>query len=297
MNELEWTGERLTTALNNHQGVCEHLHRYALAQQIVKNRNVLDIASGEGYGSALMAKFAKHVTGVDVDNNTIQHSKSKYGSLNNISFKVGSADNIPLPNSAVDAIVSFETIEHHDKHDEMITEVKRVLVDDGFFLISSPEKSIYHERDPNNPFHVKELTEFEFETLLKKYFKNVQIYKQRFVVGSLITNDHGNNYKSFDFYSGNYGEINHELRNHILYNKPYFNIAVCSDGNVDVLCSQLSNSLFDGVEVVKNEISDMQKVIEIYKKKIVDIENSRSFRYGHFVIKNINSFLNLWKIK
>ena len=47
--ELPWTGERMVTSVFNY-GAIDHLHRYAVAVQLAKNKDVLDIASGEGYG-------------------------------------------------------------------------------------------------------------------------------------------------------------------------------------------------------------------------------------------------------
>ena len=45
----------------------EHVHRYAACAEIVRGKRVLDVASGEGYGAALLARTAQHVLGVDVD--------------------------------------------------------------------------------------------------------------------------------------------------------------------------------------------------------------------------------------
>ena len=71
------TGERLTEfAL--HVITLEHLHRYAIAIELSKNKSVLDIACGEGYGSHLLALQSSSVTGVDIDTVTIEAAKIKY---------------------------------------------------------------------------------------------------------------------------------------------------------------------------------------------------------------------------
>jgi len=63
-----------------------------------------------------------------------------------------------------DLVVSFETIEHHDEHEQMLAEVKRVLKPDGMAIISSPDKAIYTDKpEYHNSFHVKELYREEFE--------------------------------------------------------------------------------------------------------------------------------------
>ncbi|HEY0465678.1 MAG TPA: methyltransferase domain-containing protein, partial [Polyangiaceae bacterium] len=73
---LAWTGERFTPEVH---GVIEleHVHRYLLARELVKGKRVLDIACGEGYGSALLASVAREVTGVDVAPECIAHASKR----------------------------------------------------------------------------------------------------------------------------------------------------------------------------------------------------------------------------
>ena len=182
---LEWTGERYIPEIKGDIAL-EHLHRYAMACQFAKGKNVLDIASGEGYGSAMLAKVANHVIGVDISEEAISFATGKYSS-DNLEFKIGSCAEIPLMDGSLDLIVSFETIEHHDQHEVMFKEFKRVLHPDGMLIISSPDKYTYSEMpDHSNPFHVKELYRNEFESLVSKYFENTQIYGQRVRYGSGI---------------------------------------------------------------------------------------------------------------
>ena len=53
--DLPFTGERLVTTVAN-ESMVEHLHRYGLAIDLCDGKVVLDIASGEGYGSSLLAR-------------------------------------------------------------------------------------------------------------------------------------------------------------------------------------------------------------------------------------------------
>ena len=102
MNKLVFSGERYVPEVHG-QIEIEHLHRYALAIEIAKDKDVLDIASGEGYGSHLLSSVARSVIGVDISRETIEHSRKKY-EKNNLIFKVGSACKIPLEDSSVDVI-------------------------------------------------------------------------------------------------------------------------------------------------------------------------------------------------
>lgn len=285
MKNLEFTGERMTTGLGSVHGVIEHLHRYAIAQKITKNKVVLDIASGEGYGSFLLSKSATKVFGVDIDKESINHAKVKYAASKNIEFSVGSTDAIPLEDRSVDVVISFETIEHHDKHDLMMKEVSRVLKTDGVLLISSPEKSIYSKRDPNNPYHIRELTLDEFSDLLKRNFKNVKLFNQRFVIGSLIHLIDQDCESKFNLFDGDYLQIKDKLDEDDFYNKSYFNLAICSNvNNNDYL--EVGSSIFNGVRVVKEEINVLK---ESYEKQYNNILSTESFKLGNSIIRKINS--------
>jgi ubiquinone/menaquinone biosynthesis C-methylase UbiE len=286
MENLEFTGERLTTSLESVHGVIEHLHRYAIAQKITKSKVVLDIASGEGYGSFLLSKGAAKVFGVDIDEKSINHAKVKYASSKNIEFHVGSTAAIPLADNSVDVVISFETIEHHDKHDLMMKEISRVLKADGILLISSPERSIYSERDPNNPYHIKELTLDDFSDLLKNNFKKVILYHQRFVIGSLIHLIDDDSMSKFNLFDGDFLNINNELSEDEFYNKPYFNLALCSNANNNDYL-EVGVSFFNGVSVVKKEINGL-------KSKNENILKSESFKLGNSIVKKIK-LLKFWK--
>src|SRR5579884_1636989 len=140
---MDFTGERYVPAIEG-QIKYEHLHRYALCLELVAGKTVLDIASGEGYGAALLASVATSVTGVDVDAATVEHAKHSYYKPN-LTFLAGTCERIPLPDSSFDIVTSFETIEHHDKHDEMLDEIKRVLKPGGALIISSPNRLTYSD--------------------------------------------------------------------------------------------------------------------------------------------------------
>jgi len=165
----------------------EHLHRYAWCAHLVEGKDVLDIACGEGYGSAMLAHQAKSVIGVDIADSAIRHASTTYREIRGLEFKRGDAAQIPLDDNSVDVVVSFETIEHHDRHREMLSEIRRVLRRDGLLIISSPNRTVYSELSGHhNEFHVKELDFDEFDVVLKEQFDDICYFGQRLAVGSSI---------------------------------------------------------------------------------------------------------------
>src|ERR1700736_1162114 len=171
---MEFTGERHVPSITG-EIYYEHVHRYAIAAPACAGKRVLDLASGEGWGAALLARHAQDVVGVDIDPATVEHARRTYY-LANLRFLNGSATDVPLSDASVDVITSFETIEHLMDHDRMLDEFRRVLVPGGTLFISSPNKLVYSDL-PNysNPFHVRELYYQEFRDLLRRRFSNVEI--------------------------------------------------------------------------------------------------------------------------
>jgi O-antigen biosynthesis protein len=227
-NELEWTGERYVPQLRGTIAL-EHLHRYAFASYFLKGKEVLDIASGEGYGSDLLSKVAKSVNGVDVDELSVTHANRKYGTTG-LKFLAGDACSIPLEAQAVDAVVSFETLEHLEDHDAMLSEFKRVLKSGGLVIISSPEKHAYNQQNGHeNPYHKKELDFQEFENLLKRHFKNVRIFGQYHLGGSAILPDHFHHQNAVTF---RFSDLPGNPRNQVGLPQPLYLLAFCSDADL-----------------------------------------------------------------
>jgi SAM-dependent methyltransferase len=182
---MDFTGERYVPELRG-QIYYEHLHRYMLAFGMARDLDVLDIASGEGYGAAYLAIAARSVVGVDIDPQSVRHAAARYTAMN-LSFRAGSCTQIPLADKSVDLVVSFETIEHIEEHERFLAEIARVLRPDGRLVISSPNKVVYSDRDRYaNPYHVRELYFDELRDLLCGWFAQVRLYGQRIIAASAV---------------------------------------------------------------------------------------------------------------
>ncbi|MGH8033770.1 MAG: methyltransferase domain-containing protein [Lysobacterales bacterium] len=164
----------------------EHIHRYVLAGELVRGRNVLDAACGEGYGAHMLAAKAAAVTGVDISAQVVTHATARYQAAN-LSFRVADCRHLPFDDGQFDCIVSFETVEHMDNQEQLLREFRRVLGADGFLLISSPDKAVYTDQLGNdNPHHVRELYRHEFEGLLAREFPAVRMFGHKLAFHSMI---------------------------------------------------------------------------------------------------------------
>jgi len=274
IDKLSSTGERLMTE-DVSSVTIEHLHRYGLASEYVKDKIVLDIASGEGYGSHILSKLAEKVIGVDISDEAISHAKAKYNAVN-LQYICGSADKIPCDDGLFDIVVSFETIEHHDKHEEMMLEIKRVLKKDGILIMSSPDKLNYTDiPNASNEFHIKELYESEFRDLIKSHFPFSQFLKQRSDYLSFILPD--NHLIEFTCSEGSFEGINKKID----YG-PLYIIALASNYEI-----QLNNftPLFYGSNVMQNEFNNRLNLLK----------NSMSYKIGKTITRPAFALRNLIK--
>ena len=186
MSKLPFTGERFVPSERGRIAY-EHFHRYATCFDAAQQKVVLDIACGEGFGTALLARSAAKVIGIDIDPNVVSHAAEKYQAVTNASFVIGDCRAIPLDDRSVDLIVSFETIEHIVEHTKLVSEFDRVLRPNGAIIISSPNKENYNAgRDQPNPFHVNELSNDALIALFQKRFPHMREYGQRLAIASFL---------------------------------------------------------------------------------------------------------------
>ena len=217
LNDLSNGGERFIPSMDG-AIKAEHFHRYLTSKLVCKNERVLDIASGEGFGAALLSEVAEFVYAVDISVDAIEHAKTEYSS-ENLEFIVGDVRKIPLEDSCVSRVVSFETIEHIVEHDVFLSEIKRCLQEDGMAIISTPILETYRQQsEAVNEHHLKELSRNDFLTLLKKYFKHVVLYDQMVLAGSFIAGNISNQVPGLMNFSGN-----------VQHAEGIYTIAVCSD--------------------------------------------------------------------
>ncbi|TDK66528.1 glycosyltransferase [Sapientia aquatica] len=246
---MQFTGERF---IPTEQGRIrlEHYHRYASVLDIVEKKDVLDVACGAGYGSAMLSDVSRSVVGVDISIEAVEHASKTYKSKN-LTFCQGSASDLGFRDATFDVVVSFETIEHLLEQAEMIAEIRRVLRPDGVLVISSPNRPIYaEERSDQNEFHVKELDFNEFDNLLKNQFPSIRYYGQRLLLGSVVQSIEGG-HNAFNVWRDDGTSLKEKSG---ALNDPVYFLAICGSANT-VLPSPSASFLYsDKVDLIKEYV-------------------------------------------
>ena len=107
--KLEFTGERFTPECEREIWY-EHMHRYVFAAQFCGGARVLDAACGEGYGSALLARSAKEVTGVDNSHGAIEHARQRYSGKDGLQFLPADCTQLPFEAGQFDMVVALSYV-------------------------------------------------------------------------------------------------------------------------------------------------------------------------------------------
>lgn len=112
-----------------------------LKSAVESNGVILEIGCGPGQMLAAAATRGCNVAGVDVSMEWLviaRHLVERYGGRPNLA--AGFAEQLPLANDSVEAIISLDVIEHVGDQDAYAKELGRVLNSGGFFALSTPNR-------------------------------------------------------------------------------------------------------------------------------------------------------------
>ncbi|HEX3609069.1 MAG TPA: class I SAM-dependent methyltransferase [Solirubrobacterales bacterium] len=172
---LPLTGERTLPDLpEENYWYRRHLVVYEWIAQRVAGRRVVDMACGEGYGSAELSGAAASVVGVDANPEAHEHARLRYVAAN-LRFERDLVESFAEP---CDAVVFLQTIEHVQNPGAILEHFKSMLGPGGVAFVSTPnlltlappgaEKS-------DNPWHVHEYRAAEFRELCEAHFPQVEL--------------------------------------------------------------------------------------------------------------------------
>lgn len=178
------TGERFFP-LRSAKGLAsgEHFARYLFAAGYARDRRVLDIACGPGYGARLLKLAgAREVAGIDRDARTIEFARRRYGAPG-VEFRCADGAEAAAGEPPFDLIVSFETLEHVEDPEAFLEGLKARLAPDGLLILSCPHDA----RSPwVSPFHLRHYTYQEFYELAARCFPDPLPVAQIHGIASLV---------------------------------------------------------------------------------------------------------------
>lgn len=140
-------------------------------------QKILDVGCGDGVLDFLIKKEkGGSIYGIDSSKEAIEIAKKKFKDLNikNYIFKAASGYKSPFKDNFFDYVILADVIEHVQKPDQMLEEVKRVIKSGGKIIVSSVVKL---SDVPEDKLHVKEYQTEELKSLLEKYFIKTKIIK------------------------------------------------------------------------------------------------------------------------
>jgi 2-polyprenyl-3-methyl-5-hydroxy-6-metoxy-1,4-benzoquinol methylase len=135
---------------------------------------VVDLACGEGYGCAVLARTAASVVGVDANPEAFAHAAAKY-TTETVSFE---RNMVELWRGDVDCAVFLQTIEHIPDPDGMLDHIRDVIGPDGVAYVSTPNVLTLAPKGAErsgNPWHLREYRPEEFRALCAAHFDAVDV--------------------------------------------------------------------------------------------------------------------------
>ena len=172
---LSLTGERtLPDVPEENYWFRRHLVVYEWIAARAHGRRVVDLACGEGYGSAALARTAASVVGVDANPDAFEHARLKYTS-ELVAFE---RNMIELWSGDVDCVVFLQTIEHVQDPDAVLEHIRDLIGPAGVAYVSTPNVLTLAPKGAErsgNPWHVREYRADEYRQLCRRHFGSVDL--------------------------------------------------------------------------------------------------------------------------
>jgi SAM-dependent methyltransferase len=170
---LELTGERtLPDVPVENYWFRRHLVVYQWIAERCAGLKVVDMACGEGYGTEVLARRAREVTGVDANPDAFEHARLKY-TRPGVRFV---RNMIELHSEPCDAVVFLQTIEHVPDPQGVLWRFKEMA---GTVYVSTPNLLTLAPPGADksgNPWHLREYRVAEFRALCEGVFERVDLY-------------------------------------------------------------------------------------------------------------------------
>jgi SAM-dependent methyltransferase len=175
---LALEGERHVPSVRSYSAAMHlgHMASYREALRYAYGRKVLDVGCGAGYGAFFLASYSiNQVEAIDSFAPALDFARQAYAHPR-LNFKEGDALALPYPDASFDFVFSSQVIEHIPSSRRFLQEIHRVLRDDGFCLITTPNRLLFSPgKVDSNPYHVNEMSLNEYLVIGKVLFPRVVI--------------------------------------------------------------------------------------------------------------------------
>lgn len=106
-----------------------------------KDLAILEIGCGYGAYIPLLANYAKILVEMDIDEQYLNITKSKYEKYYpNVKFIVGDAHKLPFEDNTFDVVILIEVFKHLENPKQVLSEISRVLKPNGTLIFTVPNK-------------------------------------------------------------------------------------------------------------------------------------------------------------
>jgi ubiquinone/menaquinone biosynthesis C-methylase UbiE len=155
---------------NNHEDL---LRKMVECADVRPEDSVLDVACGPGIVSCFFARFASHVTGLDIVPAMLEQAKrlQTHRGLENLIWGSGESTALPFADNSFDRTVTRFSFHHYMEPQLAIAEMTRVCKPGGIVVIAdvAPRPDIQehfnHWEVLRDPSHTRALTESEMKAL------------------------------------------------------------------------------------------------------------------------------------
>ncbi|OGH24853.1 MAG: hypothetical protein A2800_01240 [Candidatus Levybacteria bacterium RIFCSPHIGHO2_01_FULL_40_16] len=145
---------------------------YSFCMKFAKDKDVLEVGSGSGYGTYRLAKVASNILGIDSSELAVNKSKEKY-KADNLNFIWSKIEDYRTKQE-FDVVIALQVLEHLEKPELFLRKVAAILKKEGLLLITTPNSQTQSYNE--NPYHYKEYSFGELRNFFSKYFREVNLY-------------------------------------------------------------------------------------------------------------------------
>jgi SAM-dependent methyltransferase len=165
----------------------DRLTGYGFVRRYVRGKIVADIGREDvGYGSRLLAETAESVTGLSALPEAIDLASTACATPN-VSYRSADLPQLPLSESSFDVVVALGPVEGLEHPEALLREAKRVLKEDGVFVVSAADKQTNtNDRNRRDADGRREMYVPEFREMLERHFGHVRLYRQGAVAGGFV---------------------------------------------------------------------------------------------------------------